>query len=268
VPVWVIAEGGSCHDGEFHKALALVDAAATSGADAFKAQYWSDPDQLADRRRVPPRYRDIYHRYAIPEQWLADLSARCVERRIKFACTAYLPQDVATIARYTRVLKVASFEAEAPDMVEAMRPYRQPLGYLVIVSLGMGASRLQWLETGRVASIKFLRCVSAYPAPCDALNLALLRSNTYDGLSDHTDPSLTWTGALATAAGAQLIEAHLRVPETITVNPDAPHAMTPRQFAEYVRHIRFAETCLGTDTNALAPLPCETEMAAYRVRTT
>jgi sialic acid synthase SpsE len=120
---------------------------------------------------------------------------------------------------------------------------------------------------------KHLLCVSAYPAPVEALNLHRLRpchdssglccEVRYDGFSDHTTPHLTVTGALAVAAGAQIIEAHVKAFTTDPKNPDAPHAMHPGQFAEYVTNIRLAETCLaGTEVQREK---AERAMSAYRV---
>lgn len=283
----VIAEIGSCHDWRYMRVLELIAAARRAGADVAKFQFWCDPDRLADRRRVPPYYREMYRRYAIPAAWLPDMKGACDRVGIEFMCTTYLPEDVAVVAPLVKRFKVASFEAGAADLREAHRPYL--LGRQVIISLGMGAvdDAASWLalHSGVVvegslrseivedarsapARVRFLHCVSAYPAPVEALNLKVLRVGARHGLihgfSDHTEPGLTWTGALAVAAGAEIIEAHLRLDSTDPQNPDAPHAMNPAQFAEYVQHIRFAETCLG-DAGA-GRQPCEREMAQYRVR--
>lgn len=269
----VIAEAGSTHDRNLQKAFALIDAAADAGANVVKFQWWSDPNRLADRRRVPDYYRHIYQRYAFPAFWLGMMKSRCVDRGIEFMATVYLPEDVAVVAPFVRRFKVASFEAGAEDLRDAYKPFIA-VGREVIVSLGMGgaAHAGAWLEAMRLdmaatASVRFLHCVSAYPAPVEALNLAALRAGArhglLHGLSDHTDPALTWTGALAAASGASILEAHLRLEETDPANPDAPHAMTPRQFDSYVRHVRFAEACLGDAAGGLQA--CEREMAKFCV---
>jgi len=270
VSTYVIAEAGCCHDGDLAKALGLAQAAADVGASAVKYQFWSDPDALADRRRVPSRYREIYRRYRVPAEWLRRLAAEASARRIDFMCTTYLPGDIATVAPFVRTFKVASFEAADAEFIRAHGAYLKDRTRDIIISLGMGAQRpsITIVCGWRCA---YLLCVSAYPAPVGALNLARLHCGddddeaaSYDGFSDHSDPALTWTGALAVAAGARIVEAHLRLDGTDLLNPDAPHAMLPRQFADYVRHIRFAERCLGSSDAGMQP--CETEMAQYRVR--
>lgn len=268
---YVIAEAGSCHDGQFDQARRLVDAAVEAGCSAVKFQFWSDADRLADRRRVPDVYRVIYARYRMPARWLAWLSALAVDRDLDFLCTAYLPEDVAVVAPYVRHFKVASFEAEARDLIAAHVPIfdedeARERQRRLFVSLGMGArpavaeAALGSRHSGRLWC---LHCVSAYSAPLDALNLRRIVADELDGFSDHSDPALMWTGALAVAAGARVLEAHLKLNDTDPTNPDAPHAMVPAQFARYVRWAREAEQALGSGMPG--EHEAEREMAQYRV---
>lgn len=266
---YVIAEAGSCHDGDFSKAHRLIEAARDAKADAVKFQYWSDPHALADRRRVPEHYRDIYRRYQVPQSWLGTLRQIAKHERLDFMCTAFLPKDVFELASKVDHFKIASFEAEALDLLDAHLPFirKEDSDRMVIVSLGMGAHipSMPWADADLrlwLKALRVLHCVSAYPAPADALNLRNMKFA--HGFSDHSDPALTWTGSLAVAAGAKIVEAHLRLYETDPKNPDAPHAMTPEQFNNYVRHIRFAESCLGEVTYAAHA--AEAEMAQYKVR--
>jgi sialic acid synthase SpsE len=273
MPTLVIVEAGSCHDGDLERMLWLVNAAAYAHANVFKVQFWSDPDVLADRRRVPAVYREIYRRYRMPVEWFPAVRARCRDLGLALGVSTYLPQDVAVVDPFTDVFKVASFEADAQDLLRAIDATRgaRPL----VISLGLGASR--WSLRSRPHT-SYLRCVTAYPAPVEDLHLAqlypchdgegLCDCPHLDGLSDHTDPALTWTGALAVAAGAEIVEAHLRLVETDPQNPDAPHAMVPDQFRAYVQHIRFAEVCRGDGGEESRVLPCEQPLAAYKVRTT
>src|SRR4051812_44650339 len=94
-PTFVIAEAASAHDGYLEKARRLIEWAAFAGADMVKFQYWSDPTLLADRRQVPPYYREFYHRYAVPRPWLDLLARECEAHAIEFGCTVFLPGDAA-----------------------------------------------------------------------------------------------------------------------------------------------------------------------------
>jgi N,N'-diacetyllegionaminate synthase len=265
----IIAEAGSCHDGSLEKAYALIAAAHDVGADIVKFQFWSSADRMAERRRTSKHLRDVYARYQVPKAWLPALWDECNRAGIEFMCSTYLPEDVATVAPLVTLFKIASFEAEDSALIRAHEPFLA--GKELLVSLGMNASPnfATLLPYSLTSKVRQLHCVSAYPAPVEALNLRTLWADgegdrAFAGFSDHSDPALTWTGALAVAAGAEIIEAHLRLEETDQGNPDAPHAMTPRQFDSYVRHIRFAEACLGAGDRQLQP--CELEMAQFRVR--
>jgi len=274
----VIAEIGSCHDGSLDKAKRLVRAAAAAGADVVKGQWWSSPDRLADRRGVPPAYREIYRRYRMPTAWLPILQAECHAAGVEWACTTYLPEDVATIEPFVERFKISSFEAFDRDFLEAHLEFRKPL----IVSVGMADDQEpydvgeRFLERSRATGLAFqdlhlLHCVSAYPAPLEAYALSVLRrwSDPYDGIPGVTSVGVSdhsghiWMGGLAVAAGAQIIEAHLRLDDTDPQNPDFRTAFTPHEFKTYVRNIRLAEVVTGD--GAPKRHACEDLMVPYRV---
>jgi sialic acid synthase SpsE len=269
----VIAECGSCHDGSLKQAERLIEAAATAGVDIAKFQWWSDADRLADRRQVPDTYREIYRRYQVPQSWLPALRRRCDSFGLEFMATSYLPEDVPVVGLFVKRFKVASFEATDRAFVDAC----QQCGP-VIVSVGM-MSEPEWLDLLRHlrAEDACLQCVSSYPAAPEQMNLGVLRIHAacracdccgqdnwrpLPGLSDHSrDLDM---GAYAVCAGAEIIEAHLRLDDTDRSNPDYAVAFTPSEFAEYVRRIRRAEVIMGSGEKTLQE--CERPMAAYRVR--
>src|SRR5262245_53584942 len=108
-PTFVIAEPGSCHDGRCEGLLQLADLAAEAGADAFKVQYWSSAERLAERRRAPA-YRTLYEHYRMPVEWFEPVAEFCRGRGLELLATCYLPEDVATVAPYVSRFKIASFE--------------------------------------------------------------------------------------------------------------------------------------------------------------
>jgi sialic acid synthase SpsE len=146
------------------------------------------------------------------------------------------------------LFKIASFEANDPILLDAHAA--QPVAKQVIVSMGMGARQSLIKQHLRLHDVRYLHCVSAYPTPVEDLHLAQIGALGRDGFSDHSAPEQTWTGGLAVAAGATIIERHLRADDTPSCNPD-------------FGHIRFAEQCLGTvDVHAN---PSEAPMRPYRV---
>lgn len=278
---FAIAECGMCHDGSLDTAYALVDVAAQAGADAAKFQWWSSSERLAHRRHRLDR-QPLYERYRVPAEWLQRLHKYCGHVGIEFMCSSYLPEDVWRVAEYVQTLKIASPEAnDREHLVAHIGPVNA--GRRVLISMGLGAKHDvidQWLLRGLDSHharwsghprVQLLHCVSAYPTPVDQLGLYRLRGGwatgeVYHGFSDHAPPDVTLTGAVAVAAGATVVERHLRLDDTAPENPDYAVAMTPGDFKNYVSLIRFADTAVGTPTHRPERhAPCEEARLDVRV---
>ena len=296
-PPWrtyVIAEAGSCGDGHLDQMLRLITAAAAAKVDAVKFQWTSNAEKMARRRgrAVEDGYDIIYERYlAWSPEWHECLRDHCQSEGVEYWCTVYLPEDVEVVDPYVAGFKIASFEAgDGAFLAQHGRCKKDTRPILISTGMMNDEDLLALYDVcagawpkmtpgGGVVGIdervSLMHCVSSYPAPTAALNLAAMAwlyctggdrvGMALGGFSDHSAPSDTWTGALAVMAGARFVEAHVRSEETEGVNPDRSHAMLPHELRDYTQHIRFAETALG----AGAPKgvqPCEREMLPYRVR--
>jgi len=246
---FVIAEAASTHDGDYDKALRLIDLASTIGADACKFQWVSRAERLCERRHAP-EYLEAYKLIEFPRDWLKGLANYCQIRGVEFMCTVYLPEDIEVIAPYVKRFKVASFESQDKEFMERVPEH-------AIVSLGMDGNPVRW-----PGATKYLHCVSAYPAPHGEINLWRIRAWPYQGLSDHTRHP--WTGGLAVAAGAQIIEFHMRLHDTSVQNTDYLVSRDPEEAREYVANIRTAEIMMGTGEKRVQP--SEEPMLKYRVK--
>lgn len=249
--VMVIAEPGSTAEGRVGDFLSLISAAAAAGCSVFKNQYVSDPDQLCDRRNAPT-YRDAYAKIAYDLSYHRALAAAARAHGMLYACSVYLPGDVARVEPFCDYLKCASFESGDQAMYRALWPFR----HRTFVSFGMGGDPLHYQEFAAR-----LHCISAYPAPEEQMNLARIGPHL-NGLSDHSKNP--WTGALAVAAGAKFIEFHLRLDTADPANADYAVARTPEQARVYVENIRLAERMLGDGRRRIQP--AEEEMAKYRAQ--
>ena len=273
---YIIAEAAACHDGDLAKALRLIDLAANIGASACKFQWLSHAERLCERRNAP-EYLDAYRLLQFPEAWFADLASRAEDHGIELMTTCYLPEDVHVVARYVKRFKVSSFEAQDIAFVALHGCWPDKM---LIISAGMSADLTEPLRrydavegrgTGAPPNWRVLACTSAYPCPEGQINLWRLRHDLprvsgpqgYPrGLSDHTRHP--WTGALAVAAGAEVIEFHYRLDDTFLGNADFAVARSPQEALEYVAHIREAEIMLGDGTAAVQP--AEAPMLRYRMR--
>jgi N,N'-diacetyllegionaminate synthase len=250
----VIAEPGCTHEGRFEKIIELIETAATCGADVFKNQWMSDPDAVIARRGVPS---DPYQRYygwlAYPLGWHRRFKERCHELGMQYGCSVYLPKDVWPLEPYVDLFKISSFERK--DL--ALSGTARLSGKRVIVSAGMLEETEYYMNEPDM-----LVCTSAYPAPLGALNLELLRMGRFAGLSDHSQYVLT--GAVAVGAGADVVEAHMRLDDCDVWNPDYAVAFSPADFQQYIYNIRAAEQMMGTGRRGIHP--SELPMVEYRVK--
>lgn len=247
--VFIIAEAGSSHDNDLQKAYRLIEAAKECGADAVKFQWTSDFGAMARRRAKDPKdvgaLALMYEAFLFKsEEWLYALHEKCLESKIEFMCTVYLLKDIPIINKFVKRFKISAYESQWFEFVDAHDQY----GKEVIISLN---GTHVWATYGKR---KFLHCVSKYPTPINELGLGKLwhrhgnGKSMYDGLSDHSGDRLV--GGFAAAAGADIIEAHIRLHDTSPANPDYGHSlicdlnsppMEAVAFREYVGNIRYFE---------------------------
>jgi sialic acid synthase SpsE len=273
-PVYVVAEVGVNHDGQLDRARELIDAAVYAEADAVKFQTFS-ADRLVRRDAESTVYQrkagqgisqyDMLERLALTDDAFEQLRHHAEDSGIEFLATPFSVQDVDLLVRLqARAIKLAS-----PDIVNVPLLERIASSGLPIIA-STGAATLEeveaavdYLRSHRSGPFALLHCVSSYPTFEYEANLAAIgtlasRFGCVVGFSDHTE-SLT-IGALATAAGAGVIEKHLTLDSGLA-GPDHGFSLEPDQMAAYVREIRRAEMVLGQGVVA----PTESQMEVRRL---
>lgn len=245
--LYVIAEAGSCHEGELARAERLCHAAANAGANAVKFQYWSSPLLMRLRRNVSSQV--AYDEGSIKAEWLPAIKMACQARKIDFLCTVYLEPDIGTLAPYVDGWKVSSFEAMDTALIQAI-----PRGKPLYISTGM-CSDLEVDKIKKIRSCTLLHCVSAYPVPFTECGLARIR----DGYSDHT--KILYTGGLAVARGARVIEVHFMLEDTGKKCPDYCVSLDCQSLKWYIRHAKDVAIIMENK-----PTAREDAMKAHRVK--
>jgi N,N'-diacetyllegionaminate synthase len=246
---YIIAEAGSCHEGDLERANELVFLAARAGADAVKFQYWSSPARMRERRHMEG---DAYTRGSIEAEWFKTLWMQAKSHGLHFLCTAYLPEDIPLVERWVDAFKVSSFEATR-KFVDLLRPY----GKTIYVSMGMGGLRG---APPVDSNIEYLHCVSAYPCPVEEADVGAVQYR--DGYSDHTRNVLT--GAVAVGAGARVLEVHFRLDDTSPDCPDYCVSLSPEELRTYIANARLAQVLRGD--GAPRVMPSEAGNVKHRVR--
>lgn len=256
----VIAETGSTAECQYDSCCRLIDVVAQAGADVCKTQWTSNPERMCERRQAHG-YLDSYRLLAWPVGWHERFARRCHDRGLRYGCTVYLPEDIATVRPFVDLQKVSSFEACDPDFIARHLDRPAPD---VVVSAGMFDGHDEafhqlrlWQDAGRLL---LLACTSSYPCPLSALHLARIRACGFDGYSDHSRD--VRVGGWAVLAGATIVEAHVRLLDTPMTNKDYAAALAPHEFTAYVQQIREAEQVLGHGEQVLQTV--EAPMSAYR----
>jgi N-acetylneuraminate synthase/N,N'-diacetyllegionaminate synthase len=273
-PCFVIAEAGVNHNGSIDKAIALVDAAAASGADAVKFQTFS-ADRLASADAPKARYqmegtpeaesqRDMLRRLELDEAAHRILMTRAAERRILFLSSPFDEESADLLER----LRVAAFKIPSGELtnhrfLEHVACKRLPM----IVSTGMATlaeveEAVAVIRRSGAPDFALLHCVSAYPAPPEDANLRAMATlagacGVPAGWSDHTPG--TEIAIAAVALGAAIVEKHLTLDRTLP-GPDHAASLEPDDFGVMVAAIRNVAAALGDGIKR--PTRAEEDVAA------
>jgi N,N'-diacetyllegionaminate synthase len=259
-PVFVVAEAGVNHNGDVSTALRMVDVAADAGADAIKFQLFRAME-LTSREAPTAEYQRQATQHSTQQAMLAQLELdddafkvivrRCQERSIIFLGTPFGPRDVSRLVKLGAPgIKLSSSDLNNVVLLEATAATALPL------ILSTGASTANEIEEavrllerlGARERLILLHCVSAYPAPIEAINLAAVGTlhsefKVPTGFSDHT--TSTHTGTWAVLAGACVIEKHFTLDRALT-GPDHAMSLPPDELKIYIGGIRQAQRARGT----------------------
>lgn len=219
-PLRFVAEVSSNHQCDLARALEFIDCAADIGCDGVKFQLFRIDELFAPEILEKSPVHQARRAWELPTEFLPALSQRCRARQIELGCTPFYLEAVNELAPHVDFLKIASYELLWDDLLRASAQTRLP----IVLSTGMATfdevrHAVDVLESAGTRDLTLLHCVSGYPAPATAANLAAIDtlhalSRQFDqlllrvGWSDHTvEP-----GVIARAVHAhptQMVEFHL-----------------------------------------------------------
>ncbi len=256
---YVICELSANHNGSLDRALALVDAAAATGADAIKLQTYTPDTMTIDHDG--PGFRisgglwdgrglyDLYREAHTPFEWHDALFARARALGVTIFSTPF-DETAADLLEGlgAPAYKIASFELIDLALIAHVAGKGKPM----ILSTGM-ANRDEIGEAVATArdngcgEIVLLHCVSAYPAPVGDANVRTvpLLGESFGcvaGLSDHTPGTAAAVAAIA--LGGAVVEKHFTLARG-DGGPDAAFSMEPAEFAALVTDCKDAWRALG-----------------------
>lgn len=259
--VFVVAEVGVNHEGDFFKAAEMIDLAAQAGADAVKFQTYIPEKYVSSSQR---ERLERVKKFSLSFKDFSGLSARAKEKNIVFFSTPLDFESLALVSELSPIIKISSGDINNYEFLERAAA----TGKIIILSTGLSTvdeidKAVRIINKGNPSIITerkliLLHCIAAYPAPEDEVNLLSIPylKNKFSipvGYSDHTKGILACQAAVA--LGACVIEKHFTYRKEGQSFHDHHLSADPEEFMELVSAIRRIEKMRGIFDKS--PMPAE-----------
>lgn len=259
--VFVVAEIGNNHEGDFTLAQEMIGRAAETGVDAVKFQtfipelFVSRDD--ADRIEKLRSFQLSYSQFEI----LAD---QAKSAGVLFFSTPLDLESAEFLNNLQPIFKIASGDNTFWPLIEKVANFGKP----TIISTGLASIELLhsihqfWQNQANSVDLAYLHCVACYPAPLEQANIGAINSLAHHfedltiGYSDHTLG--IETAVYAVASGARIIEKHFTLDHQQSDFRDHKLSANPAEMKSLVSAIRRVETILGSGEKI--PQVCEEDV--------
>lgn len=255
-----IAEMSGNHNKSFDRAMQIVRAAQTSGADAVKLQTFT-PDTITMKSSEPNfmikgtlwdgmTLHDLYEKIYMPWDWQVDLAAEIRNMGMLFISSPFDNSAVDFLFK----IGVDAYKVASPEIIDIpLLKYISETGVPVIMSTGMASlgeieKAVNVILSGKTKNLTLLKCTSAYPAPIDQMNLAVIPvlAKVFElpvGLSDHSMG--IEAPIVAGSLGAVIFEKHLTLSRA-EGGLDSEFSIEPHEFELMVKSVKLAKISLGS----------------------
>jgi len=260
-PTFIIAEMSANHGGKIEQAIEIIHAAKRAGADAIKLQtYRADTITINSNKtdflletdspwQESKTLFSLYQQAYMPWEWHERLYQEAKTLDLEIFSSPFDFSAVDLLSDLNSVAyKIASPEITDIGLIAKVAQLQKP----VILSTGLAekkdiAQAVKVLKDNRNEQFAFLKCTTAYPAPLNEVNLALIPQMKKDfscltGISDHTLGNEAVLAAVA--LGANIIEKHFML-DNSDETPDSFFSLTESQFTSMVKQVRRVEMVIG-----------------------
>lgn len=252
--IYVIAEIGNNHNGDFNRAIEMINEAINAGADCVKFQMrhldkvYRKKALKKDGEDLGTEYVvDLLNRFELTPEEHNKLFQYCKKNGITYLCTPWDSESVKFLnGMGVEAFKVASADLTNLPLIKQLIDTKKPL----ILSTGMSTPEEIQITINFLnkysAEFILLHCNSTYPAPIKDINLKwinkLKKLHPYIGYSGH-ERGINVTLA-SVAFDICLIERHFTQDRKME-GPDHAASLTQDEFKRMVLGIREIELSLG-----------------------
>lgn len=249
--VFIIAEVGNNHEGNFNVAKKLVRLAAKAGADAIKFQTFKTENFI--RKKDVKRFKQL-KKFELSYEQFKSLKKLAHTKKIKFISTPLDLESADFLIKNADLIKIASSDNNFFPLIEKVLKSKKS----IIISTGM-INILQikdltdyiYKVIGKKSAekrIALLHCVTNYPVEDEFANLRsveylIKNSNLTIGYSDHTIGNEACIAAVA--MGAKVIEKHFTINKKFSKFRDHALSADYIDLKNIVSGIRKVEKQLG-----------------------
>jgi sialic acid synthase SpsE len=264
--VFIVAEIGNNHEGNFDLAKKMIIDAAATGVDAVKFQTFI-PEQFVsfkDQSRLN-RLRSFQLNY----KQFRELSKLAKKKGLIFFSTPLDIESAKFLNTIQPIFKISSGDNNFYSLIDTVAGFGKPM----IVSTGAAdinyikkvyniISRIWSSKKKYLQNLAFLHCVSSYPVPNEQANLAsilFLKKMFTDVVIGYSDHTIGIDAAVfSVVAGARIIEKHFTLDKNYSDFRDHKLSADPQEMRLMVNKIREVEKIFGKEEKK--PQQCEKGM--------
>lgn len=265
--VAVVAELTTNHFGDRRRLENMIRASHAAGADYVKLQKrdvegFYSKEQLASPYVSPfgKTFGDYRRQLELDRDDFQFVDTLCNQLGLGwFASVLDQPSFEYMLDLQPAMMKLPSTISEHTEYLQFVA---DTYGGKVVLSTGMTDEAYEMFvleKFSRCEQLYLLQCNSAYPTPLEDCNVAVVRHYHELSLSEprivpgYSSHDFGWkASALAVAAGARMLEKHVKLGNTEWAHFDAVAVdLTTPLFREYVDQIRETEHILGSDTKKI-----------------
>lgn len=267
--VYLIAEIGGNHEGDFSYAKRLTKLACGSGVDAVKYQIYTG-DSLVNKL-IDPQRHDHFKKFELKPEHHIELAKMCKDAGVTYLASVWDMDALKWIDPWLKFYKIGSGDLTAFPIIEKIAKMRKP----IILSTGLATleeirETIYFLQKinkmyKKKEFLAILQCTSMYPIPNRCVNLRVMdtfkkKFGLTIGYSDHTEG--TKAVEIAVAMGAEILEMHFTDTRKEKKFRDHKVSFTKREIISLIKNIDTIKTLQGTGVK----MPMDVEIESGHVK--